>query len=123
VAWFVLTLGITSLACSLSGSAFFVGVALGFLGSVLGILALRAMQPGARRLLIARLATAANGLGLAIGLGIWFVHVRAIQTAYRIPERGELVEDFNQRLAGATAPLPGAPPRNPPAPDAEKKTH
>lgn len=119
--WFVLTLGVVSLACSLSVSAFFVGVALGLFGAVLGVRCWRALPVGERRAKVARIATLANGLGLAAGLGVWFLHVRAIQTAYRVPDRSELLDDFGHKLAGATAPLPGAPPRGAATPRPEKK--
>ncbi len=122
VPWFVLSLGVASIACSLSVTLFYVGVALGLLGTVLGILSWRAIPLGMRRAKTARTATVASSLGFAAGLLVWFVHVRAIQTGYRVPDRTELLDDFGQRLAGATAPLPGAPPRTlPPAPGAEKK--
>ena len=117
-----LSLGIVALACSLSVSLFYVGVALGLLGTVLALLAWRRLPVGARRLGVARWAAVVSAIGLVIGLGIWFVHVRAIQTAYHVPDRGQLLDDFGQRLATATAPRPGAPPRTLPPPHAEKKT-
>ena len=111
-----LVLGVVSLACSLSVAAFFVGVPLGLLAVVMALSALRFFPrgDGARR--HAFRAIVVGGLGLASGLGVWFLHVRAVQTAYSIPTRGAVHDDFQRAFAGATAPLPGAPPRAPQIP-------
>ena len=110
---FALFLAVCSLACSLSVVAFFVGVPLGLLSVLLGLSALRLHPQGAPTHRAAQRAFVVGGLGLLLGLAVWFVHVRATQTAYRIPPRSELHDDFTRQLAHATAPLPGAPPRTP----------
>lgn len=105
---FALVLGIASLGCSLSIAAFFVGVPLGLL-SVL--LALGAMHAGAsarfRRTALRALVTGA--LGLSTGLGVWFLHVRAAQIAYRVPSHDEVVADFERNLKAAAPPRSAAP--------------
>ncbi|MEO6954700.1 MAG: hypothetical protein ABI321_23070 [Polyangia bacterium] len=113
---FALLLAICSLACSLSVVAFFVGVPLGLLSVLLGFSALRLYPSGGPMHRTAQRAFVVGGLGLLAGLAVWFVHVRAIQTAYRIPPRNELHGDFTQQLAHATSPLPGAPSRTPAPP-------
>ena len=111
-----LVLGVLSLACSLSVVAFFVGVPLGLLGVLLSLGALRAFPRGSRLRRTATRALVVGTLGLTAGLAVWFIHVRAVQTAYRIPERPEVHADFQAALTGATAPLPGTPPRAPTLP-------
>jgi hypothetical protein len=110
---FALVLGVLGLGCSLSVVAFFVGVPLGLLSVLLSLAALRGAAAGSRERRGALRALVVGGLGLCAGLLVWFVHVRAVQTAYRIPDRRELVADFERNLADATAPLPGASPRVP----------
>ncbi len=113
---FALLLAVCSLACSLSVVAFFVGVPLGLLSVLLGLSALRLYPSSGAMNRTAQRAFVVGGLGLLAGLTVWFVHVRAIQTAYRIPARGELRGDFQQQLARSTSSLPGAPPRTPTLP-------
>jgi hypothetical protein len=110
---FALVLGILSLACSLSVVAFFVGVPLGLLAVILAVSALRAFPAGAGERRSALRGLAVGALGLVAGLGVWFVHVRAIQTAYSIPARPQLQAEFDATFSSATSPLPGAPPRKP----------
>ena len=113
---FALVLAVCSLACSLSVVAFFVGVPLGLLSVLLGLSALRLYPSSGSMHRTAQRAFVLGGLGLLVGLTVWFVHVRAIQTAYRVPPRGELRGAFQKQLAHATEPLPGAPPRTPTPP-------
>jgi len=110
---FALVLGVLSLACSLSVVAFFVGVPLGLVSLLLALAALRAFPSGTRLRRHALRALVTGGLGFAAGLAVWFVHVRAVQTAYSIPPRQQLLSEFEEGLAHATAPLPNAPPRLP----------
>jgi hypothetical protein len=121
-----LALGIASLGCSLSIAGFFVGVPLGLL-AVLLALGGRGHPRGTRPRRYADRALAIGALGLAAGLGVWFVHVRAAQTAYHLPPRGELDGEFDHKVGAATAPLPGAPPRAPlhptPALDQDMRSH
>jgi hypothetical protein len=117
---FALVLGIASLGCSLSIAGFFVGVPLGLL-SVLLALGGRGERPGSRPRRTANRALGVGALGLAVGLGVWFVHVRAAQTAYQLPSRQQLDDDFERTVGAASAPAPGAPPRTAPVkPDLKK---
>ncbi len=108
---FALALGILSLACSVSVVAFFVGVPLGLLAVTIALAGVLRFEDKSRMRRISSRALVVGGLGLAAGLFVWFVHVRAIQTAYRVPSRGDMASDFETSLAHATAPLPTAPPR------------
>jgi hypothetical protein len=106
-----LVLAIASVLCSLSIAAFFIGVSLGLLAVIMGLTAAIGRPKGSVGERTAQRAFVIGGLGLLMGVVVWVVHVRAIQTAYQVPNRDQLHADFQQQVAHATAPLPTAPPR------------
>ena len=118
---FALFLGIVSLGCSLSVAAFFVGVPLGLMSVLLALSGWHRSYPRSRQRKASLRALTIGAVGLCAGLGVWFVHVRAIQTAYHLPSRPEVAADFERSVSAATAPLPGAPPRTPAPPPQHQK--
>jgi len=106
-----LVLAVASLLCSLSVVAFFIGVSLGLLAVITALAAAIGRPAGSVGEKTARRAFVIGGLGLLLGVTVWVVHVRAIQTAYQVPNRDQLHADFRQQLGNATAPLPSAPKR------------
>ena len=119
-------LGIASLACSLSIAGFFVGVPLGLLAVLLSW-GPSVADPGTRTRRMGQRSLVVGAIGLVAGLAVWFIHVRAAQTAYQIPARDELHRSFDEAVRSATAPLPGAPARAmaapPPGAQPAKDTH
>jgi hypothetical protein len=107
---FALVLGIASLACSLSIAGFFVGVPLGLLAVLLSW-GPSVAEPGSRTRRLGQRSLVVGAMGLVAGLAVWFIHVRAAQTAYSIPTRDELHRGFDQAVGTMSAPLPGAPAR------------
>jgi hypothetical protein len=95
--------------------AFFVGVPLGILSVAIALMGVLRYEPKSRVRRIAARALVVGGLGLGVGLFVWFVHIRAIQVAYSVPSRGEMAAEFERNVVKAAAPLPSAPPRSVPA--------
>ena len=96
-----LVIGVVSLGCSLSVAAFFIGVPLGLFAAAVALL--YRGDPGSRSRRASNRAFLAGFAGLLVGLGVWFFHVRAIQAADRVPDRGELGQRFDSSLAAGTA--------------------
>jgi hypothetical protein len=110
VSQLALVLGILSLGCSLSIAAFFVGVPLGLFGAAVALM--YRGDRGTRTRRTSNRAFVAATTGLLFGLGVWLLHVRAIEAADRVPERHELGQSFDDTIAKSTAPATAPAPKD-----------